>query len=334
MEAPSPVSSGTVRALQQAIRGTPRLWAKWCNILSIHRDWNAGYKMYVRRLLRRPEAISPPRAGLAAQNQREVPASGLVVPRQLRSVGVPAQENRHSFAAVSVVTACVEPSSFVTVPSCCAPQESVSAAAPRRRSVQAMECGMPLVLLVGVPANRSPFMLSTPSRSLLVSALAAGLASGLAGCGAPLPMNGVERSFSSPRGCADVLLYDGNSEDTSGLVFQASDRVSAARTAGMTTTFSLSLPQSGVKLQLLAGRNVTYQYCNDAIEANKRPVIDATYSATGGKATLTVTPTGAELGRATLLLENVVFHSDTGAGPDVTIPRYEMKDINVGWLAG
>lgn len=177
-------------------------------------------------------------------------------------------------------------------------------------------------------------MPGTLSRSLLVSALAAGLASGLAGCGAPLPMNGVERSFSSPRGCADILLYDGNPEDTSGLVFKSSGRVSAARTAGKTTTFNLSLPQSGVTLKLVVGRNVTYQYCNDAIEVSKRPVIDATYGATAGRATLSVTPTDAELGRATLLLEDIVFSSETGAGPDVVIPRYEMKDIGVGWLAG
>ncbi|MCY0993932.1 hypothetical protein OV203_42730 [Nannocystis sp. ILAH1] len=43
VEGPSVVSTATVRALLQALRGDPRLWAKWCNLCSIHRGWAKGF---------------------------------------------------------------------------------------------------------------------------------------------------------------------------------------------------------------------------------------------------------------------------------------------------
>ncbi|WAS93124.1 hypothetical protein [Nannocystis punicea] len=48
VEGRTPVSSRTLRELFQTLRNTPRLWVKWCNLCTIHRHWEAGFKQCVR----------------------------------------------------------------------------------------------------------------------------------------------------------------------------------------------------------------------------------------------------------------------------------------------
>ncbi|MDC0721953.1 hypothetical protein [Nannocystis bainbridge] len=43
VEGTSTVSSATIRALLQGLRESPRLWAHWCNLCTIHRGWAKGF---------------------------------------------------------------------------------------------------------------------------------------------------------------------------------------------------------------------------------------------------------------------------------------------------
>ncbi|MFY0538259.1 hypothetical protein [Nannocystis pusilla] len=70
VEGPSSVSTATVRALFQALRGEPRLWAKWCNLCSIHRGWAKGFSSCAREAAAAlPESERP--AVLAWLEERE-----------------------------------------------------------------------------------------------------------------------------------------------------------------------------------------------------------------------------------------------------------------------
>ncbi|MFZ6185926.1 hypothetical protein [Nannocystis pusilla] len=48
VEGRSAVSTATVRALLEALHRDPRLWAKWCNLCSIHRGWAKGFSSCAR----------------------------------------------------------------------------------------------------------------------------------------------------------------------------------------------------------------------------------------------------------------------------------------------
>ncbi|WP_434422061.1 hypothetical protein [Nannocystis pusilla] len=70
VEGPSAVSTATVRALLQALRGDPRLWAKWCNLCSIHRGWAKGFSSCAREAAAALPASERP-AVLAWLEERE-----------------------------------------------------------------------------------------------------------------------------------------------------------------------------------------------------------------------------------------------------------------------
>ncbi|PCC70084.1 hypothetical protein SAMN02745121_07855 [Nannocystis exedens] len=70
VEGPSVVSTATVRALLQALRDDPRLWARWCNLCSIHRGWAGGFSSCARAAAAAlPESERP--AVLAWLKERE-----------------------------------------------------------------------------------------------------------------------------------------------------------------------------------------------------------------------------------------------------------------------
>jgi hypothetical protein len=48
------------KILGNAIRSNPRLWAKWCNLCSIYRGWDKGFKACIRESVAAlPEADRP-----------------------------------------------------------------------------------------------------------------------------------------------------------------------------------------------------------------------------------------------------------------------------------
>jgi len=74
----SPVSAATLRALLQALRGDPRLWARWCNLCSIHRHWEKGFIACIREAVAAlPDSERPAvLAWLAAPDWWSAPGSG------------------------------------------------------------------------------------------------------------------------------------------------------------------------------------------------------------------------------------------------------------------
>lgn len=151
----------------------------------------------------------------------------------------------------------------------------------------------------------------------------------------PLPAPGFEQELNRPAGCTDIVMYTRNRNDTLAVVFQSSGQVAAARSAGKTTTFNISLPQDGVILRLYQGERLTENYCSDYILPGSEPSIAADRTAASGTATLTLTPDLSSSGATgTLRLSNVLFTDPDSSIPAVSLGALELPNVSVGWLPG
>lgn len=152
------------------------------------------------------------------------------------------------------------------------------------------------------------------------------------GCGTdPLGPDFVSQ-FTHFGGCADVVFFAVDDADEVMVTFQAAALVAAAHGAGTETTSVIDLPSAGVELTIVQGSEVSDATCDDVIE-NQGPVIDRTWVAQSGTATVTIRPLANEdYARGDLRLEDVVFVSSRG--DEVVLAELEWTDVFVGWLPG
>ncbi|HWH23511.1 MAG TPA: hypothetical protein VNW68_01320 [Candidatus Limnocylindria bacterium] len=142
-------------------------------------------------------------------------------------------------------------------------------------------------------------------------------------------------------GCADTLLYATSQDAMVAVVVDWPGAASAAHAAGDFVEFSenVTLPADEVRVRLQVGSHLGDGFCTDVI-VEGRPNISAEAEASAGVAEITVVPEAAAdpifpLGRATLELTDVVFVIDLGNGPEEwRLDRLELRNIQVGWLAG
>jgi len=156
-----------------------------------------------------------------------------------------------------------------------------------------------------------------------------------ASIGAPRIEAGFEADLTRQGGCADVVLYRWNPDDTLALLFRTEGVVAAAHEAGAPTTTTWTLPDPEVELVVQAGEHVTHVTCDDILEYEV--VVDRTWVATAGAASLAITPTGdptpwdmPALGELTLT--GVVLEPEDGGAP-VPLPALSIAS-GVGWFPG
>ncbi|MCB9681217.1 MAG: hypothetical protein H6733_07065 [Alphaproteobacteria bacterium] len=134
---------------------------------------------------------------------------------------------------------------------------------------------------------------------------------------------------SPPRvnGCSDMFVYGANVADTMALRVVANGLVAGA--TGTPETFTL--PSTDVEVRFERGTDLTVDFCNDVFMGTT--VVTATWVADGGTATITVTPTSAMEGYATVTLTDLVVRN-TRTGVTHTLPEIVLADVYVGWLPG
>jgi len=146
---------------------------------------------------------------------------------------------------------------------------------------------------------------------------------------------GFESVLAHQGGCADVVLYRWAPDDTLALFFRTQGAVQAAHAAGVPTTTGWTLPDPAVELLVQAGEHVSHVTCDDILEFEV--VVERSWTAVAGTASLTITPTGEAtewempaLGE--LVLGDVVLEPDDGGDP-VPLPSLTISS-GVGWFPG
>ena len=154
----------------------------------------------------------------------------------------------------------------------------------------------------------------------------------LAGC-TPALTDGFGAGLTEHGGCGDTILYAADPGDTIMLRFDHEGAVAEAFAAGVETTTELTLPDPDSKVVVEVGTRISEAMCTDYIE-NGGPVVDETWTASEGDATLVVRPgaDGTWGSYADLTLTGVTFTSE--AGEFASLPDLTLTNISVGWLAG
>jgi hypothetical protein len=152
----------------------------------------------------------------------------------------------------------------------------------------------------------------------------------------PTLADGFADDLQSPSGCADLILYATNADDTVMLRFQDdAGAVTQAVNEGAALTFEYDLPANDIRLEVMQGKKVSSAMCTDVIE-NGGPDLSRTWSASTGHAHLVVTPGTDPTGydsTADLSLTDVTFTAASG-GDQASLPDFDFTGITVGWLAG
>jgi hypothetical protein len=152
------------------------------------------------------------------------------------------------------------------------------------------------------------------------------------GCGTDPLGPGFVSQLTRFGGCVDVVFFAVDDADKVMVRFEAEGLVAAAYGAGTETSSVIDLPSAGVELTIRQGTQVSDATCDDVIE-NQGPVIDRTWVAQSGTATVTIRPLGnAEYARGDLRLQDVVFTSSGGG--EVVLTELGWTDVFVGWLPG
>jgi hypothetical protein len=134
------------------------------------------------------------------------------------------------------------------------------------------------------------------------------------------------------RACADVFFFAIDDADRVMLTFAVAGPVADAQAAGETTTTTFDLPDPDVALFVEQGSRVSDAACDDVIE-NGGPVIERTWTAIAGAATLTIRPgEGMVDNRADLQLRDIVVRDADGHVR--TFSRLDWLDVSVGWFPG
>jgi hypothetical protein len=142
-------------------------------------------------------------------------------------------------------------------------------------------------------------------------------------------------------GCSDIFMYAKNAEDTLGLFVSANGLVATAFASDAgDSAFNLAVAsaESGLKITVQSGKNITQEACNDALDPELAPVVHSELLAVSGNARFTIMPTGEATAwgempaNATLLLENLVLQNESDTN-SVEINDWGF-DAAVGWLPG
>jgi hypothetical protein len=171
----------------------------------------------------------------------------------------------------------------------------------------------------------------------------------VAGCSEEDPRD-VERQLTQSGGCADLVAYARNADDTMLLLIRASGLVSAAYDAAEgatdeTTTFSFDLedqnphPEFDLIVEFRQGRNLSVEICNDVIE-DPGPYVRRNFGALSGTLQIDLTPTHEDPeawempASGTFKLTNVLLSvSPSGDGAKTLIQDFTFT-ANVGWFPG
>jgi hypothetical protein len=132
--------------------------------------------------------------------------------------------------------------------------------------------------------------------------------------------------------CGDVIFFAVDADDEVMVTFRARGLVVSAQEGGTETETVFQLPADGVDLIIEQGSRISDATCDDVIQ-NGGPRVERTWTAASGTATVRIRPNeGSSGGRGDLVLEHVVFTSDSE--DDVGLERLEWLDVSVGWLPG
>ncbi len=151
-------------------------------------------------------------------------------------------------------------------------------------------------------------------------------------CAPPVLEPGFEEELEQTGGCADVVLFAVDADDEVMLhVSTATEgRVAETTTAGEPQVYAFTLPSDEIVVEVRQGTQVSDATCDDVIE-NGGPDVIRTWTADGGEATLTLTPSG-DIVAADLTLEGVDFSDEDGN--TVGIEAFTVHADSVGWYAG
>lgn len=150
----------------------------------------------------------------------------------------------------------------------------------------------------------------------------------------PLP-SGFHNRLTETGGCGDIFVFASNEDDSISLSFRADGLVEEALAAGgeTTTPIVLSDGNDGYVVTATTGRSTSADFCTDVVV--DPPLISTTWRSISGTVTVTIDPGDRPEGsRASVLFENVVLEPVALAEDVVTIERFEIIDVAVGWLPG
>jgi hypothetical protein len=148
----------------------------------------------------------------------------------------------------------------------------------------------------------------------------------------PLP-RGFHNSLTETGGCGDILLFASNPEDTITLSFRAEGLVEGAFAEGTETTTDVVLTDTdlGYVVNATTGQLTSADLCTDTMI--ETPIITSRWRSVSGTVTVTVNPGDTiASSRATAIFEDVTLEAVASAEQPVTIPRFEIIDVGVGWL--
>jgi hypothetical protein len=135
------------------------------------------------------------------------------------------------------------------------------------------------------------------------------------------------------RGCGDVFVARANADGTQYVTVQI-DRDALGMQPGTSRTMDLASAPSTVKVrvEVYASAPGEAKYCNDVGTA---PIASTTWSAEAGTLEVQLGTRKAEgdTYRATIRLENLRLVGPE-RGTSAIVPKIEIKDVLVGWLAG
>jgi hypothetical protein len=141
-------------------------------------------------------------------------------------------------------------------------------------------------------------------------------------------VDGFERGLTVVGGCADVVAYAVDDEDSVLLQVALDGPLAAAPREPATTVYTQ--PDVAASVAVTVGTNVSDAVCDDVIE-DGGPTVTETWTAVAGTVTIDIRPDDAD-DRADVTIENVVLESLDG--DRVIVDRFEWTDLAVGWFPG
>lgn len=154
----------------------------------------------------------------------------------------------------------------------------------------------------------------------------------LGGCQLSAPLTqGFEDDLTETGGCADLIAYAVNSDDTVLLHVLLDGPLEAS--GGQAVTTEVELPDPFALVTVDIGKSVSDATCDDLI-INGGPKVRETWTAIGGTVSVNVHPeeTPGEGPRADVHIDDVLLESPHG--DQVTIDVFDWISLSVGWFPG
>jgi len=138
---------------------------------------------------------------------------------------------------------------------------------------------------------------------------------------------GLEETFVSQGGCADLVVFALDASGTTALHLRLDDGfvAQAQETQGAVETEITAWRT----LELVVGADLDQHFCNDVVS----DTVTSRYTATAGTLHVVVEPSDDDLATATITLHDVTFASEAGNAV-LTIEEYTFEDVVVGWFPG